>query len=271
MSVAMPEFVQLVRKFIRDFPKANELRGLAESTDSEIAMCVMLALDDYNTSPPPIRHVSLEAHPSAHLIVLGALVQLFLSNGILQLRNQLSYQDGGILVSVWDKGPAYLGNAQMIAQLWEKKKLDLKRSINIANGFGVVQSAEFNIYNYTAFFGGDFVTTNSVATPSGGLAIPSPYPNDPTRQFTSENVRHASNALHFVLPDWHLSSAGPDLYEYVYVHNLGFLNVSVSVLDMLDQDVTNSLDIRYLSENHLVIRVNGLINTFEGIIQCFVR
>lgn len=271
MALAVPEFIQLVRKFTRDFPKANELRGIAESTDAEIGMCVMLALDDYNITPPPIRQVSIQEHPSTGLLLLGTLTQLFLSSGILQYRNDLKYSDGGVAVNIWDKGPAYIGNAMMFAQLYEKQKIALKRSINVSNGFGIVQSAEFNIYNYTAFFGGDYVTTSSTGSGLGGLAIPAPYQLNPGNLMIPISVKTASDKLFFTIPDWHLSSSTPNVYEFIFVHNLGFNPVEALVLDDMNQDVTAGLMIQYVSENHLIVRVNGLSNTFAGSIQAFVR
>jgi len=272
MALALPEFVQLVRKFCRDFPKANELRGVAESTDTEIAMCVMLALDDYNMTPPPIRQVSLETHPSTHLLLLGTLTQLFLSAGILQMRNQLSYSDGGVAVNVWDKGPMYVGNATMFANLYEQKKIALKRSINISNGFGIVQSAEFNLYNFTAFFGGDYVTTSSSGTLlGGGLAIPGPYPNYQGNVLIPVVVKASSAVTQFTVADWKASSTTPDIWEFIFVHNLGVAVPEVLILDSNNNDVTSSLNTQYVSNNHVIIRVTSIANIFNGSIQAFVR
>lgn len=261
MALAVPEFVQLVRKFCCDFPRANELRGVAECTDSELAMYSMLALDDYNSTPPLIASVPFENHPSTGLLLLGAVTYYFMSKGILQLRNSLSYSDGGIAVNVWDKGPAYAGNAQMFGQLWESKKIAIKRSINISNGWGVIQSAEFNLYNYTSFFGGDYVPGVNPASAgfpggvSGGLGT----------------AKRATGVVPIALANWNIASGDPNRFEFVFFHNLNFANVELIILNEQGTDITDGVGIDLASDNHLFIYVNRLDNTFNGSIQAFVR
>lgn len=264
MGLAVPEFIQLVRKFCCDFPRANELRGVAECTDPEIAMYAMLALDDYNSTPPLIAPVPFESHPSTGLLLLGAVTYYFMSKGILQLRNSLSYSDGGIAVNVWDKGPAYAGNAQMFGQLWESKKIAIKRSINISNGWGVVQSAEFNLYNYTTFFGGDYTPGLSplVSQNSG-------FPGGVVQG--GATMKRATAVVPIALNNWSQASGNMNRFEFIFVHNLNFKDVELIVLNAQGQNITDGIGIDFASENHLFIYVNRLDNTFIGSIQAFVR
>lgn len=264
MSLAMPEFIQLVRKFICDFPKANELRGVAESTDPEIALYAMLALDDYNSTPPLIAPVAFEGHPSTGMLMLGTLCHLFMSKGILQLRNSLSYSDGGVSVNVWDKGPAYAGNAQMFGQMWESKKIALKRSINLSAGWGVVQSSEFNLYNYTSYFGGDYIPGVTGLVSPGSL-----YPGGVLGG--QGTMKRATGVVPITIPDWHPVTANPNRFEFVFVHNLNYQNVELIVMNEQGHDISNGVGIDYASVNHLFIYVNRLDNIFAGSIQAFVK
>ena len=155
------ELIKSVRKFMKDFPKLNELKGIEESSDSDLRMYSMMALDDFNMTPPILAPYHFESFPSNSLLMLGTVCYAFLSNGILQHRNNIQYADGGQNVNVWDKGTAYMGNAALFAQLWERQKVAIKRSINLSNGYGVVQSADFNLYSYMAMYGGDYIVSTT--------------------------------------------------------------------------------------------------------------
>ena len=70
----------------------------------------MLALDEFNMTPPIIAPYHFENFPSQSLLLLGTVCYSLLSNGILQTRNNLKYSDGGQNIMIWDKGPAYIYN-----------------------------------------------------------------------------------------------------------------------------------------------------------------
>jgi len=139
----------MLRTYLQDSKLKNVLTGKMENIDEELLFFIRLAIDDYNLTPPPITVVNIETYPSMSLLIHGAIIQLFLSNGILQTRNQLSYQDGGGALQLYEKGPQYINNATVFAQLYEQKKNQFKTMINIAGGWGTI--TPINDYNLLMF------------------------------------------------------------------------------------------------------------------------
>lgn len=261
MGTSLNTLTQMTRKFMNDFPHLNELRGVAECDEPDLRLYAVMALDDYNSSPPLITPVSFENHPSVQLLMLGTICYAFLSKGILQLRNNLQYNDGGIVVNIWDKGPAYAGNAASFGQMWEMKKLNLKRSINLMNGFGIVMSAEFNMYNYASYFGTDYALN-----PVGGTNIPMIF-GPSTGQ--APTIKHALYDV--TTNDWTLDPVDNSLYQFVFIHNLSSVNVGVAINDLNGYDITDKTDIQRVSKDQITVRVSvSPDGRFAGKVQAFI-
>ena len=261
------DLVQTTRKFLRDFPKLNELRGIAEFQDSDIALCAIMALDDYNTTAPIFQTATFENHPSDSLMIVGTVVYCMLQAGVLQLRNQLSYATGGTKVGLWDKGPAYMGNAQFFAQLWESKKVALKRSINVSNGFGVVRSSEFNIYTLMTYFGSEYTTPLGVAVgdPTIGIGV-ALWPNPPAAR------KDKTDTIPFTLESWEDGIVDTTVYEFAFYHNLGIRNVGVILDDSrTGDDLSMKISINRADDKHIVLRVpKNPDGRVVGTVQCFM-
>jgi hypothetical protein len=269
---SLQDHAKHVRKFIKDFPKLNELKGVEESSDSDIMLYSFLALDDYNLTPPVISPVHFESFPSHSLLLLGTVCYSLLSNGILQHRNSISYQDGGQNVNVWDKGPAYMGNAKLFAQLWESKKIALKRSINMSNGYGIVQSADFNLYSYMAMYGGDYIVSTT-GTELGTSPMPLSYPgNIPVcGDLGILPPKLKTKTINFLITDW-APDADPNYYSMHFYHNLLCREVVLVIEDPLTmEDLSSKIKIFRVSENQVLLKVlknpDGRLN---GLIQCSV-
>src|SRR3972149_3273259 len=86
------------RSFIRDTAALNALLDGQETSDTLIDFSVELTLDDFNTSPPLIGNFTLENHPSQSLVLLGTILWILKSAGLLQPRNKLDYASGGVTV-----------------------------------------------------------------------------------------------------------------------------------------------------------------------------
>lgn len=67
-------FLAKCRAYIRDVPAMNALLDGVETTDTLIELCLDLALDDFNTSPPLIGQFTLYNHPSQSLVLIGKSV-----------------------------------------------------------------------------------------------------------------------------------------------------------------------------------------------------
>lgn len=271
MGWSLPDLLTNVRRFIKDFPKLNELKGIEESSDGDLALYAMMALDDYNLTPPVIAPTSFEAFPSSSLLMLGTICYSLLSNGILQHRNSISYQDGGQNVNVWDKGPAYMGNAQLFAQLYESKKVALKRAINLSNGYGIIQSADFNLYNYMTMYGGDYIVSTT-GTQLGKSPMPLSYPgNVPIAGAGSVVPKLKTKSINFLISDF-APDADPNFYSLHFYHNLLCREVNVILEDPHSmEDLSSKIRVFRVTENQIILKVpsnpDGRLN---GLVQCSV-
>lgn len=130
-SARMNEMISYVRTYMRDFPELNRLTAGYESSPRMIAWAIVDALDDWNTTPPFIGRASISNFPSSSLLCRGAAISLLESVGLLQMRNQLTFSDGGITVSVNDKAPMIMQWLSMMKAQYEDKKSRMKASMNI--------------------------------------------------------------------------------------------------------------------------------------------
>jgi len=130
-SARMNEVVAMIRLYMRDFAELNRLIKGEETSNRMIAWAVIDALDDWNTTPPFIGSVGLENFPSISLLREATVIRVLESVGLLQTRNQLSYSDGGISVSVSDKTPLLMRWIEMYRGSYEQKKHRMKSSMNI--------------------------------------------------------------------------------------------------------------------------------------------
>lgn len=130
-SYRMNEMIAYVRTFLRDVPELNRLVQGYENSPRMIAWAIVDALDDWNATPPFIGTATIESFPSRHLLCRGATISLLESVGLLQTRNQLTFSDGGITVSVSDKAPLIMNWLSMFKASYEQKKKAFKASANI--------------------------------------------------------------------------------------------------------------------------------------------
>ena len=135
-SARMNEMVAYVRLYMRDFPELNRLTQGHESSPRMIAWAIIDALDDWNTTPPFLGDCTLASFPSRHMLCRGAVISLLEGVAMLQMRNQLSFSDGGITVSVNDKAPMLMQWLSMMKAAYEDKKVKMKSSQNVEMAMG---------------------------------------------------------------------------------------------------------------------------------------
>lgn len=133
-------FVGQVREYLRDFPEFNALLQGEETSDGLLNLCADLAADDFTHTMPPIGTFTVETFPSLYLLLLGTVIQVLRSAGILQARNNLNYSDGGLTVATSDKAQIYQAFAQWIMQEYETKKRAFKISQNARSAYGGIHS-----------------------------------------------------------------------------------------------------------------------------------
>jgi hypothetical protein len=147
-------FVSQVRLYLRDFPELNRLIDGEETSDRMIAWAVIDTLDDINNTPPFLGGYTVENFPYRHLLMRGTVLSVLESVGMLQTRNQLSYNDGGISVQASDKAPMIMQWIGMFRTSYEQKKKDFKVAMNLSMGFDgqSIQSDYYFIGGYYDVF-----------------------------------------------------------------------------------------------------------------------
>ena len=103
-----------------------------ETSDREIALAALEAIDDFNTTPPILDTYTLASFPSMSLLIRGTLIHVIESVGLLQTRNHMVYSDGqGVQVSVSDKTPQLMQWLTLFSNQYETKKIRLKKALNL--------------------------------------------------------------------------------------------------------------------------------------------
>lgn len=136
-----------LRLFLRDTAQLNRLILREESDDEMLDFAIEMAISDWNSSSPILPPVSIGTFGSLYLLMHGAAIQILKSQGILQARNQLSYNAGGSSFSRHDKSAMYQAWATNFANEYEMKKRNLKIHCNIERGYGGFNS-EYDMIGY---------------------------------------------------------------------------------------------------------------------------
>ena len=118
-----------------------------ENSNIKILNYFKRAIRDLN-SGAPITKYEITNFPDEGLLVEGAVIFYLMANGILQLRNQLNYNDAGLAVGLFDKTGQYQSWAQFLLQTYLQNKMAFKqgevaRSLN-AGFLGI--GSEFGYY-----------------------------------------------------------------------------------------------------------------------------
>lgn len=136
---------RLLRLFLNDTPELNRLIRKQESSDEKLDLAIMLTIDDYNMTPPPLGVVSIANFPSLWLLIYGATIQVLRSAGLLQSRNDLVYSSGGVSVRLWDKTASYQSWINSFVQEYEAKKKNFKISMNVMGSLATGIISEYSV------------------------------------------------------------------------------------------------------------------------------
>jgi len=167
MAVIDPRIMSLavlqVRRFLKDHKHKNRLLlNEFESEDEEVRQAIVDALADWNIALPPLPAVTLSTHPAKHLLVRKAAMELLRSAMIWHAREHLPSSDGGTSADDHAKFGEYSQIIGMNLADYEKKRDDLKVSINISRAYGGLGSE----YAYD-FYDWEYGLTSVVDTSSG--------------------------------------------------------------------------------------------------------
>lgn len=133
----LEKLINLFRVSVNDDdPEKNILNKKTSAySDEKIIRLLMRAMADINGGQPITTFTIFEFGASWDdtLIVDGAVVFSLMAEGILQLRNQVDFNDSGLSIGMFNKTQLYQGWSTFLLQNYMQAKADLKASI-IAQG-----------------------------------------------------------------------------------------------------------------------------------------
>ena len=127
---------------MNDLVDVNRLLQVEELTDEKLSLALKLALDQFNNTPPLIssKQLNCDTFPDTDLLFHGGAVNAMKMAGLMHLRNQLSYNDGGISVNINEKEGQYRQWYADYRAEWSTRVKDLKVALNYEGAFGSVSS-----------------------------------------------------------------------------------------------------------------------------------
>lgn len=157
MVAAVPESAEATRRmekarrylrlFLQDTPELNRLIRKKESEADLIDFAIEMTISDWNATTPMLYPVSIENFPSLYMLMMGASIQILVSQGILQARNELQYNAGGSSFLRSNKSNYYMQWAINLQNQYELKKRNIKIQQNVSRGWGGV-SSEYDRIGY---------------------------------------------------------------------------------------------------------------------------
>jgi hypothetical protein len=138
-----------LRLFLGDRPEENKLIPGFELEPDKLELALDLVLDEFNNTPP-FFNFTIERFPSLMILLHGGTVHCLIMAGLIQSRNYLNFNDGGISEVISDKSPQYQSWIQSISGLignYKQKSDELKIALNMENAFGVIPSPYGNFFD----------------------------------------------------------------------------------------------------------------------------
>lgn len=125
---------------MQDSPESNALLAGEELGDTTLEQCVQMAEMEYNMTPPIMTSYTVENHPALGLLVYGTMIEMLFASGVLNSRNRLSYNAGGVQVNVSDKAGEYGNWIRLLLTRYNQLKSQHKQYLNMNSCYGEVRS-----------------------------------------------------------------------------------------------------------------------------------
>lgn len=143
--------IEHFRLYIGDQPQYNRLIEGTESGDEKLRLAFQLWMHSFNGSPP----VTCKRYdftktplPNFQIIFEGVMIQTLTMAGILNTRNFLNFNDGGVSFTVSDKGQAYMQWISMFLNKHQNDVMNVKSGINAEEAYDFIPSPEAWNYPY---------------------------------------------------------------------------------------------------------------------------
>jgi len=129
-----------VTRFLRDYPSYNILLDDVQFSDEDVNDAMYFAVQQYNVMTPATNFTQ-KNFPNDYVFLIGTCAHLMRSEGFLQLRNQLTYQDGDVSpIGIDDKYAAYSSLRDALATEWATLSRQFKTQQNMEAGYGSLGS-----------------------------------------------------------------------------------------------------------------------------------
>lgn len=146
-QIYLSELIERVRRAMRDRSHLNRLIAGEENSNEDIMQAIDLCISDFNHTPPFIHKYNYQNPPPLYLLIKGTIIQLLESKGLLESRNAIQFNDGGMTASYMDKDQRTQSWLAHFSNKYEVDKEKWKKSVNIEESFGESLSSEYVIVN----------------------------------------------------------------------------------------------------------------------------
>ena len=137
-----PLSVAEIRSAMRDFVPDFDVLGDYESTDEEIMITIVDAVDQFNGTRPPYTSYTVANFPRHFRFAWknGVVGRILRAAGEQRMRQALNYTAGGVTVADKDKYADYMRQGDKRIAEWETWIIETKARINGGLGWGRVNS-----------------------------------------------------------------------------------------------------------------------------------
>ena len=129
-----------VTRFLRDYPSYNILLDDVQFSEEDVNQAMYFAAQRYNAMTP-ITNFTVSNFPNDYVLLIGTCCLLMRSEAFLQVRNQLTYNDGDVApIGVDDKMAAYLRLKDDLDAEWAAMSRAMKMQKNMEQAYGSLKS-----------------------------------------------------------------------------------------------------------------------------------
>ena len=129
-----------VTRFLRDYPSYNILLDDVQFSEEDVEQAMYFAAQKYNAMTP-VTNYTTSNFPNDYVLLIGTCCMLMRSEAFLQVRNQLTYNDGDVApIGVDDKMAAYLSLKNDLDAEWTAMARPMKNQQNMEQAYGSLKS-----------------------------------------------------------------------------------------------------------------------------------
>jgi hypothetical protein len=149
-EIDIPEkLINAIRMYYGDLPEFNRLIEGTEVSDEKIRLAAQLWIQHFNQQPPILNEMFDATNFKNYMILFdGVIIQLLKMSGLIQTRNFLNFNDGGVSFTVNDKGGEYMQWMQTLMVQHSQDVRDMKRALNAEDAYAILNSPEGWSFTY---------------------------------------------------------------------------------------------------------------------------